>query len=181
MLIVAFVAMFWVHSTYQPDPRPRRRRAAVVPPGFVPDPNYTWVPRTNVQAAQGPTTHDHHDDRRPRPRRRRRADDTTTTPTPTDDPTDDRGRSRRSGPRAADDRHDDCRRRRRSTTDADVARLPGPRDADDADSAAASRRAAGVAPLHWRAVMITLDHVTKQYKSSARPALDNVVGQDRQG
>ncbi len=29
-------------------------------------------------------------------------------------------------------------------------------------------------PLHWRAVMITLDHVSKQYKSSARPALDNV-------
>jgi len=28
--------------------------------------------------------------------------------------------------------------------------------------------------LHWRAVMITLDHVTKQYKSSARPALDDV-------
>src|SRR5271165_6137544 len=28
--------------------------------------------------------------------------------------------------------------------------------------------------LHWRPVMITLDHVTKQYKSSARPALDNV-------
>ncbi|SOJ53958.1 Cell division ATP-binding protein FtsE [Mycobacterium simulans] len=31
-----------------------------------------------------------------------------------------------------------------------------------------------IAPLHWRAVMITLDHVTKQYKSSARPALDDV-------
>jgi cell division transport system ATP-binding protein len=29
-------------------------------------------------------------------------------------------------------------------------------------------------PLHWRAVMITLDRVTKQYKSSARPALDDV-------
>ncbi|MGO9510624.1 MAG: hypothetical protein ACLPXZ_26060, partial [Mycobacterium sp.] len=29
-------------------------------------------------------------------------------------------------------------------------------------------------PLHWRAVMITLDHVSKQYKSSARPALDDI-------
>jgi cell division transport system ATP-binding protein len=29
-------------------------------------------------------------------------------------------------------------------------------------------------PLHWRAVMITLEHVTKQYKSSARPALDDI-------
>jgi ABC-type multidrug transport system fused ATPase/permease subunit len=28
--------------------------------------------------------------------------------------------------------------------------------------------------LHWRAVMITLDKVSKQYKSSARPALDDV-------
>ena len=29
--------------------------------------------------------------------------------------------------------------------------------------------------LDWRAVMITVDHVTKQYKTSARPALDNVT------
>ncbi|CAM4236835.1 Cell division ATP-binding protein FtsE [Mycobacterium basiliense] len=29
-------------------------------------------------------------------------------------------------------------------------------------------------PLHWRAVMITLDHVSKQYKASARPALDDI-------
>lgn len=29
-------------------------------------------------------------------------------------------------------------------------------------------------PLHWRAVMITLDHVSKKYKASARPALDDV-------
>ena len=29
-------------------------------------------------------------------------------------------------------------------------------------------------PLHWRAVMITLDHVSKQYKASARPALEDV-------
>ncbi|CAG6861235.1 Vitamin B12 import ATP-binding protein BtuD [Mycobacterium avium subsp. paratuberculosis] len=28
-------------------------------------------------------------------------------------------------------------------------------------------------PLHWRAVMITLDHVTKKYKASARPALED--------
>jgi cell division transport system ATP-binding protein len=29
-------------------------------------------------------------------------------------------------------------------------------------------------PLHWRAVMITLDHVSKKYKASARPALDDI-------
>ena len=43
---------------------PKRPMPAVVPPGFVPDPNYTWVPRTNV-------------------RRPKEADTTTTTTTPT--------------------------------------------------------------------------------------------------
>ena len=44
---------------------------AVVPPGFVPDPNYTWVPRTNVRRPKEPDDHHHdHDDARPRPRRR---------------------------------------------------------------------------------------------------------------
>ncbi len=43
---------------------PKRPTPAVVPPGFVPDPNYTWVPRTNV-------------------RRPKDADTTTTTTTPT--------------------------------------------------------------------------------------------------
>ena len=48
-LIVAFVALFWVYDTYsvplQTPPAPTNQ---VVPPGFVPDPEYTWVPRTNV-------------------------------------------------------------------------------------------------------------------------------------
>ena len=60
VLIVAFIALFWVHETSSPNRR-RGARPAVVPPGFVPDPNYTWVPRTNVQAAQG-ADDDHHDD-----------------------------------------------------------------------------------------------------------------------
>jgi cell division ATP-binding protein FtsE len=29
-------------------------------------------------------------------------------------------------------------------------------------------------PLHWRAVMITLDNVSKKYKASARPALEDI-------
>jgi cell division ATP-binding protein FtsE len=29
-------------------------------------------------------------------------------------------------------------------------------------------------PLHWRAVMITLENVSKKYKASARPALDDI-------
>lgn len=48
VLIVVFATLFWVNQTFQPE-RPPAPTPAVVPPGFVPDPNYTWVPRTNVQ------------------------------------------------------------------------------------------------------------------------------------
>ena len=50
-LILAFIALFWVNQNYQPDPPAAAVDPAqqVVPPGFVPDPNYTWVPRTNVR------------------------------------------------------------------------------------------------------------------------------------
>ena len=44
VLMVAFVALFWVQQAYRPATSPPQ----VVPPGFVPDPDYTWVPRTNV-------------------------------------------------------------------------------------------------------------------------------------
>ncbi len=54
VLIVAFVALFWVYHNFEPQPAaPEAPPTAVVPPGFVPDPNYTWVPRTNVRQAQG--------------------------------------------------------------------------------------------------------------------------------
>ncbi|WP_170311115.1 hypothetical protein [Mycolicibacterium gadium] len=49
VLLVVFVALFWVNQTFQPEPPPPAPSPAVVPPGFVPDPNYTWVPRTNVR------------------------------------------------------------------------------------------------------------------------------------
>jgi cell division transport system ATP-binding protein len=48
---------------------------------------------------------------------------------------------------------------------------PGTRPDGPGPLSFASRRNT---PLHWRAVMITLEHVTKQYKSSARPALDDI-------
>lgn len=50
-LILAFVALFWVNQNYQPEPPAPAMDPTqqVVPPGFVPDPNYTWVPRTNVE------------------------------------------------------------------------------------------------------------------------------------
>jgi hypothetical protein len=57
VLIVAFVALFWVYHNFEPRPAaPEAPPTAVVPPGFVPDPNYTWVPRTNVRRPEEPVT-----------------------------------------------------------------------------------------------------------------------------
>ncbi|NIH94990.1 hypothetical protein [Mycolicibacterium fluoranthenivorans] len=64
-LIVAFCFTWWLYDTYQPPPEPAVPARQVVPPGFVPDPAYTWVPRTNVQSPRTTRT------------------TTTTTPTPT--------------------------------------------------------------------------------------------------
>ena len=66
VLVVAFFALFWVQQTFQPEPAPEAPAPAVVPPGFVPDPNYTWVPRTYVRRpneADTTTTTSPHDDR----------------------------------------------------------------------------------------------------------------------
>jgi hypothetical protein len=55
VLIVVFLALFWVQQTVQPEPAaPEQPAPAVVPPGFVPDPNYTWVPRTQVRRPKEP-------------------------------------------------------------------------------------------------------------------------------
>ncbi|WP_396935366.1 hypothetical protein [Mycolicibacterium sp.] len=57
VLIIAFVALSWVQQEYAPrtvsteTPAPQ-----VVPPGFVPDPDYTWVPRTRVPTPVTTTT-----------------------------------------------------------------------------------------------------------------------------
>jgi hypothetical protein len=56
-LVVAFIALFWVGQTFQPKPvSTEAPPTQVVPPGFVPDPNYTWVPRTKVRPRETPTT-----------------------------------------------------------------------------------------------------------------------------
>jgi hypothetical protein len=47
-LVLAFLAVWWVYDVNHPAPAPKPP-SQVVPPGFVPDPNYTWVPRTRVQ------------------------------------------------------------------------------------------------------------------------------------
>jgi hypothetical protein len=71
-LVLAFFVIAWVHNTYRPPtPTPTAPETAqVVPPGFMPDPEYTWVPRTNVETSPTTTT------------------TTTTTPTTTTEPSD---------------------------------------------------------------------------------------------
>jgi hypothetical protein len=49
VLIIAFFATWWTYNTYRPQPSPPPAAPQVVPPGYVPDPAYTWVPRTRVQ------------------------------------------------------------------------------------------------------------------------------------
>jgi hypothetical protein len=74
-LIVAFALTWWLYDTYQPPPQAPTDPAQVVPPGFVPDPEYTWVPRTNVRTAA------------PTPTTTTTTTPTTETPTPIETPT----------------------------------------------------------------------------------------------
>ena len=107
-LIVAFIALFWVYQAVQPEPVGSDAPTQVVPPGFVPDPNYTWVPRTNVRRPKEPVT---------------TTTPTTTTPTETTDAPNrdhqsnvadrhaDTVRASRDGAGANDTSDDDARRR----------------------------------------------------------------------
>lgn len=151
VLIVVFLAVWWTYDTYRPEPAPARP-AQVVPPGFVPDPDYTWVPRERVQPP-GTTS------LRPTPTTVPTTEPTTTTTTPTPPP----GSPPCLLPREHDSEHTGAVTPTRARP---VAQFDAPGQLNFA-----SQRNS---PLHWRAVMITLDHVTKQYKSSARPALDDV-------
>ncbi|HEY1841840.1 MAG TPA: hypothetical protein VGG53_16780 [Mycobacterium sp.] len=58
VLVIAFLAFWWVYDDHQQTSKSTNNTQVpatqVVPPGYVPDPNYTWVPRTQVQ--QGPPT-----------------------------------------------------------------------------------------------------------------------------
>jgi hypothetical protein len=58
VLIVAFLALWWLYSEYRPQEESHSGPVSpqVVPPGFVPDPNYTWVPRSQVQPPPTTTT-----------------------------------------------------------------------------------------------------------------------------
>jgi hypothetical protein len=52
VLVLTFLALWWVYSEYRPQEESHGGPPStqVVPPGFVPDPSYTWVPRSKVQA-----------------------------------------------------------------------------------------------------------------------------------
>jgi hypothetical protein len=59
VLILAFAALWWIYDDHQHSARSSSTHnqvpaTQVVPPGFVPDPNYTWVPRSRLQ--QPPVT-----------------------------------------------------------------------------------------------------------------------------
>jgi hypothetical protein len=56
LLIVAFLLVWRVYDTYRPERSANPPAPQVVPPGFVPDPNYTWVPRSLVQHPPAPVT-----------------------------------------------------------------------------------------------------------------------------
>jgi hypothetical protein len=61
VLIVAFAAVWFVYNDHQQSLKSTPKTTQVpatqiVPPGFVPDPNYTWVPRTRVQQPEPTVT-----------------------------------------------------------------------------------------------------------------------------
>jgi hypothetical protein len=56
-LLIAFFGIWWLYETYQPPGQaPEAPATQVVPPGFIPDPSYTWVPRTDVRRRATTTT-----------------------------------------------------------------------------------------------------------------------------
>ena len=62
VLVIAFLAFWWVYDDHQQASKLTNNHTTqvpatqVVPPGYVPDPNYTWVPRTQVQQPTPTTT-----------------------------------------------------------------------------------------------------------------------------
>ncbi len=100
VLIVAFFALFWVYHNFEPRPEtPATPPTAVVPPGFVPDPELHLGAADQRTAAQGAGgDHDHHDEPD------RNHDDKSHLADGHRHPYDDRGGSRRFRSAAANDR-----------------------------------------------------------------------------
>ena len=80
VLIIAFLGGVVGLRHLPPEPAPKPPAPQVVPPGFVPDPNYTWVPREPRAAAAG-HRHVHADADEPPPTPPLPPPDTTTTTT----------------------------------------------------------------------------------------------------
>lgn len=57
-LLIAFCAIWWLYEVYEPAATPPSQVPAseVVPPGFIPDPAYTWAPRTDVRRSETTTS-----------------------------------------------------------------------------------------------------------------------------
>jgi hypothetical protein len=58
VLVIAFLGLLWVYDSNEhsgQSPSTPTQTPEVVPPGFIPDPNYTWVPRTRVRQPPTPT------------------------------------------------------------------------------------------------------------------------------
>jgi hypothetical protein len=58
VLVIAFSGFGWMFHNWEPSTSvPQQVPASeVVPPGFIPDPAYTWAPRTDVQPRNPVTT-----------------------------------------------------------------------------------------------------------------------------
>lgn len=58
VLVIAFAGFGWMFHNWEPSTSvPQQVPASeVVPPGFIPDPAYTWAPRTDVQPRNPVTT-----------------------------------------------------------------------------------------------------------------------------
>jgi hypothetical protein len=57
VLIAAFIGVWWVYLSYQHASESgsgHTPATQVVPPGFIPDPNYTWVPRARLDQPPPP-------------------------------------------------------------------------------------------------------------------------------
>ena len=147
VLIVAFIALFWVQQTFQPEPAPRSARARGRPARFRARPELHLGAANERPAAEGA---DHHTTTTPTTTTTETTtpspDDTTTSPTsPT--PDDDGGRSGRSGwPAGAADADADTGRRQRRPRHRPYRERcpPRPRRRDSPTGPALSHRYTGV-------------------------------------
>ena len=165
VLIIAFFATWWAYDTYRPAPTPSAHPAGRAP-GLRSRPRL-YLGSAHQGSSAAHVRHAHADHNTAAAHDHRAPDDNAASAVPA------------AGPAAAvrSGYDDACPR--------STPRGPAPAAAPTAFPgvarmialllvSASRRRYHSDARLHWRPVMITLDRVTKHYKTSARPALDNV-------